>query len=127
VTDAEDRRLPLGANPEVPAVQQVVDPVFLWRDGEVVRLADDLEMLDVDLMPLGARLSALAVPVTMTGSWERWCGFEHLVADSRLRHDAWMKPLPSQDQKVNLSARATVCSHPLMVTSSPSCFPMFSM
>ena len=45
VAHAEDRLLPLAANPEMPAIEQVVDAVFLRRDGVVVRLADDLERL----------------------------------------------------------------------------------
>ena len=50
VADAQDRLLPLAADPEVPAVEQVVDAVLLRRDRVVVRRADDLRSLDVDLV-----------------------------------------------------------------------------
>src|SRR5205814_759016 len=49
VADAEDRLLPLGANPEMTAVEQIVDPVLLRRDRVIVRLADHLEAFHVDL------------------------------------------------------------------------------
>ena len=39
VPDAQDRLLALRANPEVAAIEQVVDAVFLRRDGVVVRLS----------------------------------------------------------------------------------------
>jgi hypothetical protein len=44
----------------VPAIEQVVDAVLLRRDRIVVRLADDLEALDVDLVAARRRLSARA-------------------------------------------------------------------
>jgi hypothetical protein len=50
VADAQDRLLALGADPEVPPVEQEVDPVLLRRDRVVVRRADDLDALDVDLV-----------------------------------------------------------------------------
>ena len=49
VADAQDRLLPLRADPQVAAVHQVVDAVFLRRDGVVLRLRDDLERGDVHL------------------------------------------------------------------------------
>ena len=44
VADAEDGLLPFAADPQVTAIEQEVDAVFLRRDGEVVRLADDLQL-----------------------------------------------------------------------------------
>src|SRR5262249_15759687 len=49
VTHAQDRLLPLAANPEMTPIQQVVGAVFLRRNRVVLRRADDLEALDVDL------------------------------------------------------------------------------
>ena len=43
VAHAQDRGLPLGADPQVPAIHQVIDAVFLRRDRIVVRFVDDLE------------------------------------------------------------------------------------
>ena len=43
VADAQDRLLALGTNPQMPAIEQVVDAVLLRRDGIVLRGADDLE------------------------------------------------------------------------------------
>ena len=42
--------LALGADPQVTAIEQVVDAVLLRGDWIVVRSADDLEALDVDLV-----------------------------------------------------------------------------
>ena len=101
--------LALGADPQMPAIQEEVDAVFLRRDGEVVRLANDLEMLDVDLVPAWCPL----VGPGCSGDDDR--GFlgevigclEHLVADGRLRHDALDEAAAvPQDQKMNLPARA---------------------
>ena len=50
VPDAQDRLLPRRADPQVAPVHQVVDAVLLRRDGVVVRLADDLEAADVELV-----------------------------------------------------------------------------
>ena len=56
VAHAQDRGLPLGADPQVPAIQQVVDAVLLRRDRVVVRVADDLEAAGDQLVAaLGAR------------------------------------------------------------------------
>ena len=43
VADAQDRLLARRADPEVPAVHQVVDAVFLRRDRVVLRFGDDVE------------------------------------------------------------------------------------
>ena len=43
VADAQNRGLPLGANPQMAAIEQIVDAVLLRRDRIVVRGRDDLE------------------------------------------------------------------------------------
>ena len=50
VPHPQDRRLPAAADPEVAPVEQVVDAVFLGRDGVVAGLAHDLEGRYVDLV-----------------------------------------------------------------------------
>ncbi len=91
VAHAEDRLLPLGANPQVPAIEQVVDAVLLRRDRIVVRLADDLEVAARQARSRSARACpARTVPVTMIEvSCERWSVvLNSSVADVGLRHDA---------------------------------------
>ena len=74
VANAQDRGLPLGPDPEVPAIHQVVDAVFLWRDRVVVRLADAPRCSATSISkPPRARASARTVPVTESDvSWARW-------------------------------------------------------
>ena len=43
VAHAQDRRLPLGADPQVPPIHQVIDAMFLRRDGIVVGLVHHFE------------------------------------------------------------------------------------
>ena len=127
---AQDRLLPLGADPEVPAVEQVVDAVLLRRDRVVVRLADDLEALDVDLVAARRPL----VGARRAGDDDRRFlrqvigRLEQLVADRGLRHHRLDEAgAVAEDQEMDLAARAAVVQPPLMVTSSPSCLPMSSM
>src|SRR5262249_19691958 len=116
VADAQDRLLALAADPEVPAIEQVVDAVLLRRDREVVRLADDAQRLDVDLV------SARRALVGARGARGDDRGFlgqvvgrlEQLVADRRLRHDGLDEARAvAQDQEMDLAARAAVVEPPL--------------
>jgi len=50
VAHARDRDLLLGAQPQMPVLEQVGDPMLLRRDRKVVRVADDLEALHIDLI-----------------------------------------------------------------------------
>ena len=50
VPDAQDRLLARRSDPQVAAIHQEVDAVFLGRDREVVRLAQYVEARDVDLV-----------------------------------------------------------------------------
>src|SRR5207245_6713480 len=116
VADAQDRLLPLAADPQVPAVEQIVDAVLLRRDGEVVRLADDLQRLDVDFV------AARRALVGARGAGDDDGGFlremigrlEQLVADRRLRHHALNEPgAVAENQEMDLAARAAVVKPPL--------------
>ena len=111
VADAQDRLLPLAADPEVAAVEQVVDAVLLRRDRVVVRLADDLERLDVDLVAARRAL----VGARRAGDDDRGFlrqmigGLEHLVADRGLRHHRLDEAgAVAERQEVDLAARPAV-------------------
>ena len=81
------------------AIQQVVDAVFLRRDGEVVRLVVDLEADDVDLEAAAARARRRGpVPVTESDvSCERWSACLNASSPTAAFDiTAWMKPLPSR-------------------------------
>ncbi len=87
--DAQDGVLPLGANPQVPTIHQVVDTMFLRRNRVVRREADNLERGRVDLVsagrtrvgpdPTGENQRRLLGQVV--GSQKRG------VVDRRFRHD----------------------------------------
>ena len=109
--DAEDRLLARSPDPQVPAVHQVVDAVFLRRDGVVLRFGHDLELADVELEAarrpgVGAHRAgdddgALLRQVIGAS--------EGLVAHRRLRHDALDEPgAVAQGQEVDLAARPAV-------------------
>ena len=112
VADAEDRLLPLRADPEMAAIEQVVDAVFLRRDGVVVRLGhDDVHRRDVDLV------AALCPRVRARGAGhhqrrflrEMVGGLEDLVADRGLRHHGLDEARAvTNRQEVDLAARAFV-------------------
>src|SRR5262249_16918578 len=111
VPDAQDRLLPLAADPQVPAVEQVVDAMLLRGDRELVRLADHVEVLHVDLVSArGTFVSPRRARDNDRGFLrERIRAREQLVADRSLRHHALNEPgAVAQDQKVNLAARPAV-------------------
>ena len=106
------------------------------RDGDVgsqdVRGAakKSVEELVKAAGPLGARLSARAVPVTITEvSCDKWsAALKTSSPTAAFDITPWMNPVPSRRiRKWILPLERRLCSHPLMVTSSPSCFPMSSM
>ncbi len=116
VPDAQDRLLPLAADPQVPAVEQEVDAVLLRRDRVVVRGADDLEPLDVDLVAARRAL----VGARGAGDDDRGFlrqvigGLEQLLADRRLRHHRLDEAGAVADgEEMDLAARAAVVQPPL--------------
>ena len=50
VADAKNRLLPFAADPQMTAVEQVIDAVLFGSDRVIVRFADDLQVVDVDLV-----------------------------------------------------------------------------
>ena len=116
VADAQDRLLALGADPEMAAVEQVVDAVLLRRDRVVVRRADDLEALDVDLVAARRAL----VGARRAGDDDRRFlrqmvgGLEQLLADRGLRHHRLDEAgAVADDQEMDLAARSAVVQPPL--------------
>ena len=113
---AEDRLLPLSPDPQVPAIQQEIDAVLLRRDRVVVRLADDLVVLDVDLV---AARRPLVRPGRAGDDDGGFLGevirrLERLVADRGFRHDRLDEAgAVPQNQEVDLAARAAVVQPPL--------------
>ena len=66
VADAQDRLLPRRADPQVAAVHQVVDAVFLRRDRDSPALRETTSRPVTSISkPPGARASARTVPCTM--------------------------------------------------------------
>ena len=115
VADPQDRLLPLAADPQMPAVEQVIDAVLLRRDGVVVRLADDLEALDVDLV--SARRAR--VRTRRAGHHDRRFlrqmigGLEDLLAHGGLRHHRLDEARAvAEDEEMDLAARAAVMEPP---------------
>ncbi len=53
VAHAQDRGLPLGADPQVAAIHQVINAVFLWRNGVVTGFVYDLETAGDQLVTAG--------------------------------------------------------------------------
>jgi len=51
VPHSQDRHLTLCTDPEVSAVQQEIDPVFLWRDGIFSGVSYHLKRGDVYFVP----------------------------------------------------------------------------
>jgi hypothetical protein len=75
-------------------------------------------------------LSARAVPVTITDvSCDKWSAALNTSSPTAAFDiTAWMKPDPSRRmRKWILPLERRLWSHPLMVTSAPSCLPMSSM
>jgi len=66
VADAQDRLLALAADPQMAAIEEVVDAVLFRRDRKVVRFAHHLDVLDVDLVAARGALVARAAPVTIS-------------------------------------------------------------
>ena len=111
VADAQDRLLALAADPEMAAIEQVVDAVFLRGDRVVVRLANDLEVPDVDLVAARGAL----VGARGAGDDDRRLlremvgGLEQLLADRGLRHHRLNEAAAvAHDQEMDLAARSTI-------------------
>ena len=109
--DAQDRLLALSTNPQMAPVEQVVDAVLFRRNRVIVRLADDLDALHVDLV--SARRAF--VGSDRAGDDDRGFlrevigGFEQLVACGGLRHHRLDEAgAVADDQKMNFPARSPV-------------------
>ena len=116
MADPEDRLLAFGANPEMTAVQEVIDAVLLRRDRVIVRLADHLEALDVDLETgrrtlVGARDADdddRCLLREVVGQ------LEQIVANRRPGHDRLNEAgAVAQDQEMDLAARSAIVQPPL--------------
>ncbi len=111
VPHAQNRGLPLGADPQVPAIEQVVDAVLLRRDRIVVRRRDDLE-------PGGGQLEAALRALVLAhdagdddGALLREVigGLEDLLRHVVLaHHDLEEAGAVADDEEVNLAARPAV-------------------
>ena len=111
VADAQDRLLARRAQPEVTAVHQVVDAVFLRRDRIVLRFGDDLEPADIELEPAWRSRVRPRRPGDGNRALLRQVvgAREGVLADCRFRHDALKEPgAVAQRQEVNLSARTAI-------------------
>ena len=72
VSHAQNRLLLLRPNPQVPAIEQVIDAVLLGRDRIVHRGRQISKSETSSSYPPGARLSARTVPCTIIAvSWDR--------------------------------------------------------
>ena len=111
VADPKDCLLPFAANPQMASIEQVVDPVLLRRNWIIVRLADDLDARDVDLVTAGRALVGAGRAGHDDGRFLREMvrGLEHLVANGGFRHDRLDEAGPvADDQEMNLAARSAV-------------------
>ena len=111
VPHAQDRLLPRRADPEVTPIEQVVDAMFLRRDGEVVRFVMDVEADDVDLVAARrARVGAHGAGHRERRLLREVVGLlERLLADGRLRHHRLDEAAAvAHLEEVNLPARAAV-------------------
>ena len=111
VAHAKNRGLLFRSNPEMPAIEQVVDAVFLRRDRIVDRRAHDLEVRDVELVT--ARRAAVGAHRAVhddRGLLREMVGLlELLVADGGLRDDGLDEAAAvAHRQEMDLSARAAV-------------------
>ncbi len=111
VANPQDRLLPRRADPQVPAIHQVVDAVLLRRDGIVLRLGHDLEAADIELEAAGRP------GVGAGGACHRERGFlrqmigaaERFLAHGGLGHHALDEPgAVAQREEMNLAARPAV-------------------
>ena len=116
VPDPENGLLALGTHPEVAPIEQIIDAVLLRRDRKVVRGADDLQVLDVDLVAARRAL----VGASRAGDDHRSLlremigAREQLVSDRRLRHHGLDEAASvPQDEEMNLPARTPVVKPPL--------------
>ena len=111
VAHAQDRGLPLGADPQVAAIHQVIDAVLLRRDGIVVRFADDLEAVRDQFVAAGrARLffhraghDDGAFLTQVIGLLER-----RLVHVALAHHDLEKAGPVTDHEEMNLAARSAV-------------------
>ena len=111
MTHAQDRGLPLGANPQVPAIEQVVHAVLFRRDRVVVRRSDHFQPRRRELVAaLGALVLAHdagddhgALLREVIGRLERLFG--HVVP----AHDDLQETgAVAQHEEVDLAARTPV-------------------
>src|SRR5918995_7154638 len=111
VTNAKDGLLPRRANPEVPPIEQVIDPMLLRRDGIVERWSMNLQGRGIDLVSTRrARVRSNRARDTERRLLpEMIRRLEHVISDGRLRHDGLDDAgAVSNLQEVNLAARAAV-------------------
>ena len=111
VTDAQDRLLALGAQPQVAVVQQVFDAMLLRGDGVVLRFADQLQVRHVDLVAARrARVRAHLAPDGDGGLLSQVVRLpEDVFADGGLRHDRLNRAGAVADrQEVDAAAGAAV-------------------
>jgi hypothetical protein len=115
VADPQDGLLALAPDPQMAAVEKIVDAVLFRRDGVVVRRADDLEALHVDLV--SARRAR--VGPRRAGHHDRRLlgqmigGLEDVLAHGGLRHHRLDEARPvAEDEEMNLAARAAVMEPP---------------
>ena len=111
VAHAQDRGLPLGADPQVAAIHQVIDAVLLRRDRIVVRFVDDLEAAGDHLVAAGRALLGLhragdddrALLAQVIGRLER-----RFVDVLLAHHDLEEAGAVADDEEVDLAARSAV-------------------
>jgi hypothetical protein len=111
VPHAQDGRLPLRSNPQVPSIEQIIDAVLFGRNRVVRRVAYDLEIRDVELVT--AWCPAVSPHAAMHHNrgflGEMIGGLELVIADGGLRDDRLDKPgAVAHGQKVDFAARPTV-------------------
>ena len=113
VPHAENRLLTFGPNPEMAAIEQVVDAVFLRRNRIIGRAAHDLEIRHVELVPAGrAAVRAHRAVHDDRGFLRQVIGLlEFLVADGGLRHDRLNEPRAVAHRQRRASSRPNCNSH----------------
>ena len=116
VANPQDGLLPLRADPEMAAVEEKVDAVLLRRNRIVVRRADDLQALDVDLVAARRPLVGACRPRNDDRRFlaQMIRRRKQLVADGSLRHHGLNEAgTVAQDEEMNLPARTPVVQPPL--------------
>ena len=111
VAHAKDSGLLFGSNPEMAAIEQIVDAVLFWRNRIVDRRAHDFEVRDVELVTAWrAAVGAHGAVHDDRGLLRQVIGLlELLVTDRRFRDDRLDETgAVAHRQEMNFSARAAV-------------------